>query len=381
MINIKEVKTRKDIKNFINFPLKLYKNNKYYVPSLYSSEKAIFKKDYPYNENTLSKFFLAFKDNKIVGRIQVILSYPSNEKWNQKRVRFTRFDSINDQEVANALFDKAKEFALSYGMNEINGPLGYSDLEREGLLISGFNYLNTYQEQYNYSYYQKLIENYGFKKEIDWLEHRLFKPKPIPDKISNLINFLNKKYNLRVLTIKSKKELLDKYADKIFDLIDDSYDGLYQTVPLTKNQISYIIKDFKTILNTDLIRLVVDKNDDLIAFGFCLPSLSDALKGSKGKLTNLLTLYKLLKALSKPQKIDFCLIGVRKDYRSTGIATLLLVEVMKLMNENEFDYCETNLTLETNTPIINCWKRFDSIYHKRRRCYIYNIEENIKKNM
>ena len=293
MINIKEVKTRKDIKNFINFPLKLYKNNKYYVPSLYSSEKAIFKKDYPYNENTLSNFYLAYKDNKIVGRIQLILSYPSNEKWNQKRVRFTRFDSINDQEVANALFDKAKEFALSQGMNEINGPLGYSDLEREGLLISGFNYLNTYQEQYNYSYYQKLIENYGFKKEIDWLEHRLFKPKPIPDKISNLINFLNKKYNLRVLTIKSKKELLDKYADKIFDLIDDSYDGLYQTVPLTKNQISYIIKDFKTILNTDLIRLVVDKNDDLIAFGFCLPSLSDALKGSKGKLTNLLTLYKL----------------------------------------------------------------------------------------
>ena len=168
MVIVKQVKTRKEQRQFVNFPLELYKDCEFFVPCLYMDELAMFKKNYVYNDQSESIFFNAYIDGKIVGRIQGILQHASNNKWKQKRVRFTRFDSIDNQEVANALFNAIETWAKEKGMTEIVGPLGYSDLEREGLLIEGFDQLSTFEEQYNYPYYQKLIENLGYVKEVDW---------------------------------------------------------------------------------------------------------------------------------------------------------------------------------------------------------------------
>lgn len=374
MILIKEVKTKKEERLFLSFPYKLYKGNRYYVPALYSEEKKIFKKNYFYNETSKSIFLLAYKDKKVVGRIQGIISYASNDKWNQKRVRFTRFDSINDKEVAFKLFNYLIKWAKDNDMNEINGPLGYSDLEREGLLIRGFNYLNTYEEQYNYPYYQELIESYGFKKEVDWYENRIFKPVPQDEKIDKLIELVKKKYKLRVLKNLTKKELLNKYGMEIFSLFDQAYSELYQTVPLTKSQMKAIIDNFSIMLRPELMRIIVDEEDKIAAVGFCLPSISDALKGGSGKLSNPITLIKVLKSVYKPKVLDFALIGLSEKYQSSGIAAVIFKELFDFM-DGDYDYCETNLTLENNHNIRNCWKRFDHFEHKIRRCYIKKIDD------
>ena len=199
MIEIVKVESKKQIKEFIEFPLKLYKGNPYFVPPLYGDEKSMFKKDYHYRETCDYACYLAYLDGKVVGRIQAILQKSSNEKWKQKRVRFTRFDSIDNQEVANALFNAVIDFAKQYDMEEIVGPLGFSDLEREGLLIEGFEELSTFEEQYNYPYYQKLIENLGFTKEIDWVERQLRAPKEFDDRVIRVSNLMLKRYNLHFM--------------------------------------------------------------------------------------------------------------------------------------------------------------------------------------
>ena len=190
MVEIKEVNNKREIRRFLNFPLKMYKGNKYYVPPLYMDEKKMFRSDYMYYDQSESKFWNAYRNGKMVGRIQAILQKASNEKWNQKRVRFTRFDSIDDQEVANALLKVVEDYAKEKGMNEVVGPLGFSDLEREGLLIEGFDYLNTFEEQFNFPYYQKLLENYGFTKDVDWIENRVLPDKEKAAKIYKISNKL-----------------------------------------------------------------------------------------------------------------------------------------------------------------------------------------------
>ena len=197
MIEVREVKTRKEQREFLNFPLNLYEDNPYFVPPLYGDEKKIFRKDYMYLDQAEAIYFNAYKDNKIVGRISGIIQRAANEKNNEKRVRFTRFDSIDDQEVANALFEKVEKWAKDKGMDTVVGPLGFSDLEREGLLIEGFDQLSTFEEQYNYDYYPKLVENYGFVKEVDWIESKLYAPKDRDDRIERLSSLVK----LRMLMI------------------------------------------------------------------------------------------------------------------------------------------------------------------------------------
>ena len=207
MIEVREVKSKKEQKDFLNFPLKLYKNNPYFVPPLYGDEKKIFRKDYVYLDQSEAVYYNAYLDGKMVGRISGIIQHASNKKENTKRVRFTRFDSIDNQEVANALFSKVEKWAKEKGMDTVVGPLGFSDLEREGLLIEGFDYLSTYEEQYNYPYYQKLIENCGYSKDVDWLETRLFYPKNVNQKLYDVSAMMLKKYGLRVSRTKTTKRI------------------------------------------------------------------------------------------------------------------------------------------------------------------------------
>ncbi len=379
MIEVQEIKTKKQQKEFLEFPLKLYKDNLYFVPPLYSDEKKIFRNDYVYYDTCEAVYFGAYKDGKIVGRISGILQKSSNEKWNQKRVRFTRFDCIDSQEVADALFDAVENWAREKGMQEVVGPLGFSDLEREGLLIEGFDELSTFEEQYNFPYYQKLIENKGYVKEVDWLERKLMRPKVIDERIERVSNLMMKKYNLHWAKAKNTRDFLKKYADQFFEILDKTYENIYGTVPLTYGMKKMLIDNFKLIVDLKYVGVILDENEKVVCFGLAFPSIAKAVQKSQGKFT-IPTLFRLLKALKKPKIIDMALIGVSPEYERKGIATALIAHNLKMFDTNKIEHFETNLNLEDNHNIQNMWKNFDNVIHKRRRCFVKRIGDtkNIK---
>ena len=368
MVEIREVKTKKEQKEFIEFPLKLYKDNPYFVPPLYGDEKKLFGDKNVYCDQAESVFFNAYRDGKIVGRVHGILQKAANEKWNQKQVRFTRFDSIDDREVSDALFNRLAEWAKERGMDELVGPLGFSDLEREGLLIDGFDQLSTFEEQYNYAYYQKLIEDYGFEKDVDWVERKLWKPDKIDERIPKICDMMMKKYNLHVGEAKNTNDFLKRYADAFFDILDKTYVNLYQTVPFTDAMKKMLIANFKLIVDVKYVAVILDEHDNVVCFGLCFPSIAKAVQKSGGRLTPA-ALIRLLKALKKPEVIDLALIGVLPEYANKGISTALIWGVMKMFMGGTVKYAETNLNLEENVAIQNQWKIFNNVLHKRRRAY------------
>ena len=374
MIEVVEVISKKEIKEFVNFPLKLYKKDPYYVPALYMDELKMFKPNYVYYDQSEAKCFIAKKDGKTVGRIQAIIQNAANAKYDQKRIRFTRFDSIDDQEVSNALFDKVKEYAKKNDLDEIVGPLGFSDLEREGLLIEGFDQKQTFEEQYNYSYYQKLIENYGFEKEVDWTES-IIKNNPdtkIQDKMIRLAETVLKRNNLHIGKSKNVKDFLNKYADKFFSILDESYDNVYGTVPFTDGMKKLLISNFSLLIDLRFVCVILNENDEAVCMGLCLPSIADAVKKSDGHLT-LPAILRILKAKKNPKIIDFALIGVKPSYQMKGVNVIILAEIMKMLNKKGVMYAETNLNLETNNEVLAQWKYFDCKTNKRRRCFIKKI--------
>ena len=374
MITVKAVKTKKEQKEFLDFPLKLYKNNPYYVPPLYCDEKKIFRNDYVYLDQAEAVYFNAYDDTgKIVGRISGILQRASNEKNNEKRVRFTRFDAIDDQRVADALFDAVEKWAKSKGMDTVCGPLGFSDLEREGLLIEGFNYLATFEEQYNYDYYQRLIENCGYAKEVDWVGFQLRVPKEQNDRLERISGLMMKKYNLHIGPAKNTKDFIKRYSDGFFEILDSTYVDIYGTVPFTDGMKKMMIDNFKLIVNVKNVMVILDENDRIVCFGIFFPSIAKAVQKSGGHLT-VPTLFRLLKAIKQPKVFDLGLIGVLPEYARKGISSLLIAKVIKSMREQNIEHAETNLNLETNSNIINQWKSFDTTQHKRHRCFIKKID-------
>ena len=372
MIEIKQVSTKKQRKQFVEFPLQLYKDHPNFVPPLYADEMSMFNSNYFYNDQAKSVFFLAYRDGQVVGRIQGILQMASNEKWGQERVRFTRFDAINDQEVANALFNAVEEWGRCLGMKHIVGPLGYSDLEREGLLIEGFEHLATFEEQYNYDYYQALIENLGYQKEVDWLEHQIRMPagkeKDI-ERIKSLSARMLEKYNLHMGTAKNTSQFIKKYANEIFRVWDEAYSKIYGCVPFTEKVKKQMLEQFKMVLDMRFIKVIVDENEKLVAFGFAFPSIAKAVQKSGGRLT-IPCLIRLLKAIKNPKILDLAIVGVVDEYRNKGVSMSLFAMMFDMLEQGSVEYMETNLNLEDNYPILNMWRSFDTIQHKRRRCYI-----------
>ena len=373
MIEIKEVTTKKQRKEFVEFPLNLYKDNPYFVPPLYGDEMNVFNPNYVYYEQAEAVYYNAYRDGVMVGRISGILQKAANLKWGQNRVRFTRFDSIDDQEVANALFGAVEAWAKSKGMTEIVGPLGFSDMEREGLLIEGFDQMNTFEEQYNYPYYQRLIENCGYGKDVDWLEHQLRAPKGGFDpRYREISDKMLKKYNLHFKTARSTSQFIKKYGNDIFAIWDETYDQIYGTVPFTDRLKKDIVAQFKLLINKKYIRVLYDENDKLVAFGFLFPSISDAVRPSGGRLT-LPCIIRLLKAIRHPKVLDLAIIGVSDEYKNKGISASMLVSLGEMLLDG-IEHAETNLNLEYNIPIQNSWKYFDAIQNKRRRCFIKQLE-------
>lgn len=375
MIEIQTVRTKKQQKEFLEFPLKMYRNNPFFVPPLYGDEKRIFRPDFVYNDTCKSEYFLAVKDGVTVGRISAIIQNASNEKTGEKRVRFTRFDSIDDKEVAKALFDAVEDFARSNGMDTVCGPLGYSDLEREGLLVDGFDELSTFEEQYNAEYYGDLVEECGYSKEVDWVESKIYAPDEGIEAMEKTAQFVMKRYNLHIGEAKSVSDFLKKYADGFFELLDIAYDGLYGTVPFTDGMKKMMMDNFRLIIDLKHVVVVLNEENKIVCLGICFPSLAKALQKSQGRLT-LPALFRVLKAIKRPEIIDLGLIAVHPDYLNKGVNAIVAAGLMKMLTEDGVKYAETNLNLENNYAIRNQWRHFKSVQHKRRRSYVKKLEEN-----
>ncbi|MCF0136433.1 MAG: N-acetyltransferase [Lachnospiraceae bacterium] len=376
MISIQEVKTKKQQKEFLNFPLKMYKDNPYFAPPLYMDEVKIFRKDYSYYDTCEAVYFNAYKDGVMAGRIAGILQKAANEKNGEKRVRFDRFDAINDQEVANALFGAVEKWAAGKGMDTICGPLGFSDLEREGLLIEGFDQMSTFEEQYHAPYYRTLVEGWGFQKEVDWVESKLYLPEKKDERLHKMAELMLKKYELHIGTAKNVKDFLAKYKDDFFDLLDTAYEGLYGTVPFTDSMKQTLIANFNLIIDLDHVVVILDKNERVVCLGLCFPNIASALRKSSGHLTPG-ALVRVLKAIKKPEIIDLGLIAVAEEYKNKGIPAVICAGLMDMLAEDGIDHAETNLNLEDNMAIRNMWKRFKQVEHKRRRAYVKTIGETL----
>lgn len=372
MLRIKEVKTSKDIKEFINFPLKLYKGNPHFVPPLYGDEKKLLKSGGNTNFAE-SIFLLAVKDGKTAGRLHALIQRQYNELHSCKKMRFTRFDSIDDKEVAHALFAAAENWGREKGMTEICGPLGFSDLDREGLLIEGFDEDSTFEEQYNFPYYAELIESYGFSKDADWLEYELKAPQEKNKTLSRITKRSMEMNKLHLAdTSLSKSAYIEKYRDGFFECLDECYSKLYGTVPITKEAQNELVDAFKLFVNKEFAVFICDENERVVGFGLCFPSLTKALRYSKGKLTPK-TLIKLLKAVKTPDTIDLGLVAVLPEYQRKAVNAILLEKIIENLESGKVLKCETNLNLETNTAVQAQWKYFSSRQHKRRRSYIKSI--------
>lgn len=308
---IKEVTSKKELKKFVKFNIDLYKDNPYHIPGLIEEEMVILdKKKNPAFEVCDAIYFLAYKDGKIVGRIAGMINRRSNEVWNQQRARFGFLDFIDDAEVVDALFNAVEKWAEEQGMKEIHGPLGFTDMDHEGMLIEGFDQLGTMAAIYNFPYYPQHLERMGYEKDQDWHEFKIYIPEGVPDKHLRIGEIVKKKYGLKTMKFKKTKEIWP-YAQKIFETLNEAYAPLYGFAPLTQKQIDYYVKMYIPMIRLDLVTLIIREEDDtVVGFGISLPSLSHAMQKVKGHLFPFGWIH-LLKALkTKPKVIDLYLTGV-----------------------------------------------------------------------
>ncbi|OGS45091.1 MAG: hypothetical protein A2539_05840 [Elusimicrobia bacterium RIFOXYD2_FULL_34_15] len=372
MIEIREVKSKSDLKQFVNFPYELYRGNSYWIPPLQFDELNTLSWDKnPAFEFCEARYWMAFKDNKIAGRIAGIINKKYIEIWKNKYLRFGWFDFINDEEVSKVLLEKVENWAKEKGLAGVHGPLGFTDLDREGMLIEGFNELGTMATNYNYPYYPIHIEKFGYKKDADWVEYEVKVPSQIPEKAERISQIMLKKMKLRLLDAKKSKDIL-KYAKGIFELLNEAYENLYGVVPLSERQIDSYTKQYFGFVSPDYLKVIIDENDKVAAFLVAMPSLSRALQKSNGKLLPFGFIH-LLKALKSPKYIDLCLIAVRPSLQGKGVNALLMTEITKSSIKNSIISAETNPELESNTKVQSHWKHYDARQHKRRRCFLKTL--------
>ncbi len=371
-IEIKEVKTKRDLNKFIAFPDKLYKGNKYRVPQLHTFEKSTLSpKKNPAFEFCEARYWLAYKNNEIVGRIAGIISHKSNEVWKENYVRFGWIDFIDDYEVSGALIKTVENWAKSLKMEAVHGPLGFSDLDLEGMLVEGFNEIGTQAVIYNYDYYPKHMEYHGYKKDTDWIQMEVKIPDKVPEKIQRISELVQKKYNLRLLKLKKAKDILP-YAQSIFEIINESYTDLYGFVPLTKKQIAYYTDQYFSMVNPKYIGLVVDENNQLAGFGLGFLSLSKALMKAKGKLFPF-GFIPILKAMKKNDTIDLLLHAVRPKYFNKGVPAIFYADMTQTCINEGVKTAITSHILEDNKPSIQMFNPYETRQHLRRRIYIRHL--------
>ena len=370
-IIIKKVSSKQELKTFIRFNYELYKNNPYSVPDLYDDMLNTFsqKKNAAF-EFCEADYFLAYKDGKVAGRVAAIINHRANETWNKKEVRFGWIDFIDDMEVSSALLKQVEEWGKERGMEAMVGPLGFTDLDAEGMLIEGYDQLSTMSTIYNYPYYPVHMEKLGFEKEADWVEFKLMVPDKLPDKFVRISEIILQKYNLKIKKLKRKEIKEKNYGQKIFDLINEAYAPLYGFSKMTQGQINQYIKMYLPLIDLRMVSLVENEQGELVAVGISMPSLSKALQKAKGRMLPF-GWYHLLKALfiKKPKILDLLLVGVKPEYQSKGVNALLFYDLVPIYQQMGFEYGESNPDLEVNKKVKAQWSAFETVQHKRRRAF------------
>lgn len=374
MITIIEVKTKKDLKKFVQFPIDLYKDNEYFVPALTMDEMDNFNpKKNPAYEFCETKLFLAYKDKRVVGRICGLINYAYIKKINKNIMRFTRFDVIDDIEVTKALVEAVKDWGRSKGIYSIMGPIGFTDIDKQGMLVEGFEEMNLSITLYNYEYYQKHLEQLGFVKDADWVEYQISIPENLDPRIDRISDVVKKRYGFKRLTFERNKDLVP-YAREAFKVINEAFAKLYGTVPLTEAIIEKAIKEYIPLVNLDFVIVISNKEEEIIGFGLLVPSLASATKKSKGRLLPF-GIFRLLKALKTFDILEMYFIAVKPEYQNMGVNAIVMSEAIKEGIKHKVKFAETGPELETNNNVQDQWKNFNSRQHRRRRCYINHFDK------
>lgn len=371
-ITIKEVISKKDLREFVRFPNLLYKNHKYYIPTLEIIELGNLSADKnPAFEFCRAKYWMALRNGRAVGRIAGII----NEKYNLSRqIKYARFgwiDFIEDEKVAKMLMSTVEDWARNEGMEYIHGPLGFSSFDASGILVQGFDETPTAFAHYNHQYYAGLIEKAGYSKDNDWVEYVVKVPDSVPEKVTQVSEMIKKRYGLRSAEIKKSKDLL-KYSAGIFQLLNSEYENIYAFTELSEKQITKLSHDFLNILKPEYISIILNSSDSIIAFGITMPSLSRILQKSRGSLLRF-AFFRIFKLYSKTTTVDALLIAVKKEYQSKGITGIIFNDIIPDLIRDGFVNFESTKEMEANTKVNNLWHTYEHRQHKRTRCYIKKL--------
>ncbi|MBR6593537.1 MAG: N-acetyltransferase [Prevotella sp.] len=375
MVEIKKVTDVKGLDTFIQFYYDLYRGNQYYVPFLYFDEVATLRKDQnPSFECCDADYFLAYKEDKVVGRVAAIINRRANERWNRKQVRFGWFDFVDDPEVSQALINAVEEWGRAKGMTEIVGPMGFTDMDREGMLVEGFDRLSTHYINYNYPYYLQHIENMGgWQKDNDYMEYRIRVPEEVPEKFRKIAEMVESRYNLKVRKLTNQELVEGGYGKKIFDMINVTYKDLYGYSQLSERQITQLVDSYIKKADMNLVTTVVDMNDGgkLVGFGVTFPSFARAMQKTRDGRLMPFGWWHVLKALKwhKTDTVDLLLIGVLPEYRSKGANALIFNDLIPRFKEYDFKWAEAMPQMETNESVRSQWQYLDAEQHRKHRVF------------
>ena len=381
--SIREVTTLRELRAFIRFPNTLYRDHPYWVPALFVDDYQTFRRDRnPAFDYCQARYWLAYRGRDIVGRIAAIHNHKHIDKWQQPYMRFGWVDFVDDLAVSTALLQQVEAWAKEKGLSAVHGPLGFTDLDREGMLVEGFEELGTLATIYNYPYYPVHLERLGYVKDVDWVEYEMSVPPEPNPTIARIANLAARRYKLRLLRVRNKRELLrprvekglPSYAHELFGVLNDEYEHLYGVVPLTDKQIDYYINIYFNLVSLPFLPIVVDENDRLVAFGITMPSFSRALQKSNGRLFPFGFVH-LLRALRKGDRGDLYLVAVRSEYQGKGVNAILMNEIHQVFAQRGIFKAESNPELETNQDVQGQWKYYDTRQHRRRRCFIKHLEQ------
>ncbi|MDR6516204.1 GNAT family N-acetyltransferase [Chryseobacterium camelliae] len=371
-VSVVEVKTADQLKKFVHFPMDLYKDNPYYVPSFINDEINIWNAaENPALAYSEARQFLAYRDNSIVGRIAVIINHKEEKELGIRKVRFGWIDFINDEEVSAALIHTATDYAREKGIDTIEGPMGFTNLDKAGMLTMGFDRLATMIGIYNHEYYPKHLEKLGLTKEKEWVEFELIFPEVLPEKIVKFNELIAQKYKLKVLRFKNKEEII-RYVDPMFDLLDETYKHLSTYTPISDEQRKTYKEKYFKLIDKDFIVCIADAQDNLVSFAITMPSYSKALQKSKGRLLPF-GWWHFLRAGKKNDRANFYLIGIHPDYQRRGVTSMIFKEIFDTFKKKGVRFLETNPELEENKSIQVLWQDYNPVNHKRRRTYSIKI--------
>lgn len=374
-VEIRKVEGKKALKTFIDFHYDLYKGSEYDVPNLFQDELNTLSPDknaaFEFCE---AEYYIAYKDGKPAGRVAAIINNKANERWGRKAVRFGWIDFIDDREVSAALLGAVEDYGRAHGMTEIVGPLGFTDMDPEGMLTFGFDQLGTMPTIYNYPYYPEHMEGMdGYVKDNDYVEYKLFVPEKVPDKYAKIAAMIEKRYDLHVKKITKRDIYKNGYGKKIFDLINMTFKDLYGYSELTDRQIEQYINMYFSFVDLNLITLVEDHScgNKLVGIGITIPSLSHALqKCRRGRLLPF-GWWHVLRAVKfhKTDIVDLLLLGVLPEYRAKGVNAMMFADLIPRYYKYGFKWGESQVEMETNEGVQSQWDYLETEHHKRRRCY------------